>query len=43
VTLSALISSLTSIFSASSTIVTLDLWPQLRHGASNNEKMIVGR
>ena len=43
VMLSALMSSLTSIFNSSSTIFTMDVWRKLRAGASETELMIVGR
>ena len=43
VMLSALMSSLTSIFNSSSTIFTLDIWLKIRKNASDIEVMIVGR
>lgn len=43
VMLSALISSLTSIFSSASTIFTIDVWQRWRTQASEIEQMIVGR
>ena len=43
VMLSALMSSLTSIFNSSSTIFTMDIWRKIRKGASETELMIVGR
>ncbi|XP_029648634.1 sodium/glucose cotransporter 5 [Octopus sinensis] len=43
VMMSALISSLTSIFNSSSTIFTMDIWKQIRPKASDRELMIVGR
>ena len=43
VMLSALMSSLTSIFNSSSTIFTMDIWIKLRKKASDIELMIVGR
>ncbi|XP_014772047.1 sodium/glucose cotransporter 4 [Octopus bimaculoides] len=43
VMMSALISSLTSIFNSSSTIFTMDIWKQFRPKASDRELMIVGR
>ena len=41
--LSALMSSLTSIFNSSSTIFTLDLWKRIRKSASEREMLIVGK
>lgn len=43
VMLSALMSSLTSIFNSSSTIFTMDLWAKFRKNTSERELMIVGR
>ena len=43
VMMSALISSLTSIFNSSSTIFTMDIWRRIRKDASDAELMIVGR
>ena len=43
VMLSALMSSLTSIFNSSSTIFTIDLWKKIRRKASDAELLIVGR
>ncbi|XP_053374798.1 sodium/glucose cotransporter 4-like [Mercenaria mercenaria] len=43
VMLSAIMSSLTSIFNSASTLFTIDLWPRFRHQASEREKLIVGR
>jgi uncharacterized sodium:solute symporter family permease YidK len=43
VMMSALISSLTSIFNSSSTIFTMDIWRRIRRNASDIELMIVGR
>lgn len=43
VMMSALISSLTSIFNSSSTIFTMDIWRRIHKGASDAELMIVGR
>ena len=43
VMMSALISSLTSIFNSSSTIFTMDIWRRIHKGASEVELMIVGR
>ncbi|RUS87835.1 hypothetical protein EGW08_004434 [Elysia chlorotica] len=42
VMMSALISSLTSIFNSSSTIFTMDIWRRIRTNASDVELMIVG-
>ncbi|KAH3836199.1 hypothetical protein DPMN_109569, partial [Dreissena polymorpha] len=41
--LAALMSSLTSIFNSASSIVTLDIWTQIRRKASERELMVVGR
>ncbi|KAK7094081.1 sodium/glucose cotransporter 4-like [Littorina saxatilis] len=41
--MSALISSLTSIFNSTSTIFTIDIWHRVRKGASDVELMLVGR
>ena len=41
--LSALVSSLTSIFNSSSTVFTMDLWRQCRPRAGEREMMVVGR
>ncbi|XP_070207628.1 sodium/glucose cotransporter 4-like [Littorina saxatilis] len=41
--MSALISSLTSIFNSTSTIFTIDIWHRVRRGASDVELMLVGR
>ena len=41
--LSALMSSLTSIFNSSSTLFTMDLWRQCRPQAQEAELMVVGR
>jgi len=41
--LSALISSMTSIFNSSSTVFTMDLWRRCRPQASEREKMVVSR
>lgn len=43
VMMSALMSSLTSIFNSSSTIFTMDIWRRIRRNASDMELMIVGR
>ncbi|GAB1604610.1 sodium/glucose cotransporter 5-like, partial [Argonauta hians] len=43
VMMSALISSLTSIFNSSSTIFTMDIWREFRPKASEKELLIVGR
>ncbi|CAH1787280.1 unnamed protein product [Owenia fusiformis] len=43
VMLSALMSSLTSIFNSSSTIFTMDVWTRFRKQATDTELMIVGR
>ncbi|XP_077978816.1 sodium/glucose cotransporter 4-like [Glandiceps talaboti] len=43
VMLSALMSSLTSIFNSASTVFTLDVWKRLRKDAKQRELMIVGR
>ncbi|KAL3858076.1 hypothetical protein ACJMK2_012690 [Sinanodonta woodiana] len=43
VMMSALISSLTSIFNSSSTLITMDIWTRIRKRASDVELMIVGR
>lgn len=43
VMMSALISSLTSIFNSSSTIFTMDIWRRFRKHASDVELMVVGR
>ncbi|XP_013388915.1 sodium/glucose cotransporter 4-like [Lingula anatina] len=43
VMLSALTTTLTSIFNSASSIFTLDLWTKLRKRATETEKMIVGR
>ncbi|XP_069135421.1 sodium/glucose cotransporter 4-like [Argopecten irradians] len=43
VMMSALISSLTSIFNSSSTIFTMDIWRRIRKNAGDVELMIVGR
>ncbi|XP_071946517.1 sodium/glucose cotransporter 4-like [Antedon mediterranea] len=43
VMLSALMSSLTSIFNSSSTIFTIDIWRRIRPRASEAELMIIGR
>nr|ARQ84971.1 sodium:glucose cotransporter 1-like protein [Tridacna squamosa] len=43
VMMSALISSLTSIFNSSSTILTMDIWRRIRKNAGEIELMIVGR
>lgn len=43
VVMSALISSLTSIFNSSSTLFTMDIWRRFRKHASDIELMIVGR
>ncbi|XP_053375170.1 sodium/glucose cotransporter 4-like [Mercenaria mercenaria] len=43
VMMSALISSLTSIFNSSSTIMTMDIWRLFRKNASDIELMVVGR
>ncbi|XP_033126646.1 sodium/glucose cotransporter 4-like [Anneissia japonica] len=43
VMLSALMSSLTSIFNSSSTIFTIDIWRRIRPRASDAELMITGR
>ncbi|ESO97756.1 hypothetical protein LOTGIDRAFT_203052 [Lottia gigantea] len=43
VMMSALISSLTSIFNSSSTIFTMDIWRRIRTNATEVELMIVGR
>ncbi|CAG5136529.1 unnamed protein product, partial [Candidula unifasciata] len=43
VMMSALISSLTSIFNSSSTIFTIDIWRRVRKNATEVELMIVGR
>ncbi|XP_045173428.2 sodium/glucose cotransporter 4-like [Mercenaria mercenaria] len=43
VMLSAIMSSLTSIFNSSSTLFTMDIWPRIRKRASERELLIVGR
>lgn len=43
VMLSALMSSLTSIFNSSSTIFTIDIWRRVRPRATETELMVVGR
>ncbi|KAG8436935.1 hypothetical protein GDO86_007859 [Hymenochirus boettgeri] len=43
VIMSALMSSLTSIFNSASTIFTLDVWLRIRRNAKEQELMIVGR
>ncbi|XP_067672918.1 sodium/glucose cotransporter 4-like [Haliotis asinina] len=43
VMMSALISSLTSIFNSSSTLFTMDIWRRIRKQASDVELMVVGR
>ncbi|XP_072163747.1 sodium/glucose cotransporter 4-like [Diadema setosum] len=43
VIMSALMSSLTSIFNSSSTIFTIDIWRRIRPNSSETELMIVGR
>ncbi|BFZ18212.1 hypothetical protein BsWGS_21251 [Bradybaena similaris] len=43
VMMSALISSLTSIFNSASTIFTIDIWRRIRRNATEVELMIVGR
>ena len=43
VMMSALVSSLTSVFNSSSTILTMDIWRRIRRNATEMELMIVGR
>ncbi|KAK2151177.1 hypothetical protein LSH36_373g02076 [Paralvinella palmiformis] len=43
VMLSALMSSLTSIFNSSSTVFTIDIWKKIRRNAKDTELMIVSR
>lgn len=43
VMMSALISSLTSIFNSSSTIFTMDIWRRIRKNSTDMELMVVGR
>ena len=43
VMMSALMSSLTSIFNSSATIFAMDVWTHIRRRASELEVMIVGR
>lgn len=43
VMLSALMSSLTSIFNSSSTLFTMDIWVRFRRNASEMELLVVGR
>lgn len=43
VMISALVSSLTSVFNSSSTIFTIDIWRRIRKNATEIELMIVGR
>ncbi|XP_033120745.1 sodium/myo-inositol cotransporter 2-like [Anneissia japonica] len=43
VMLSALVSSLTSIFNCSSTILTLDIWQKFRPNSTQKEKVLIGR
>ena len=43
VMLSALVSSLTSIFNSASSVFTINIWPSFRKNASEKELMIVGR
>ncbi|ESO05298.1 hypothetical protein HELRODRAFT_171664 [Helobdella robusta] len=43
VMMSALMSSLSSVFNSSSTIFTMDIWKKLRKKATNTELMIAGR
>nr|XP_002131980.1 sodium/glucose cotransporter 5-like [Ciona intestinalis] len=41
--LSALMSSLTSIFNSTSTVFTIDVWKRIRKGATEREMLIVGK
>ena len=41
--LSAIVTSLTSIFNSSSTVFTMDLWRRFRPQANQKELLIVGR
>lgn len=43
VMMSALMSSLTSIFNSSSTLFTMDIWTRMRKNASETELLVVGR
>lgn len=43
VMLAALMSDLTSVYNSASTLFTVDIWPQIRKGATVTELMIVGR
>lgn len=43
VMMSALMSSLTSIFNSSSTIFTMDIWTKIRKQATETELLIIGR
>ena len=43
VMLSAIMSSLTSIFNSSATLFTMDLWRRFRPRAAERELLIVGR
>ena len=43
VMLSALMSSLTSIFNSGSTIFTMDIWRKIRKNAKETELLVVGR
>ena len=43
VMLSAIMSSMTSIFNSASTLFTMDLWPRIRKSATEKELLIVGR
>ena len=43
VLLSAVVSSLTSMYNSVATVVTMDLWLKLRSGAGERELLIVGR
>ena len=43
VMMSALMSSLTSVFNSSSTIFTIDIWTRIRHNPKEMELMVVSR
>ena len=43
VMLSAIMSSLTSIFNSASTVFTMDVWRRVRPSAKQRELLIVGR
>ena len=43
VMMSALMSSLTSIFNSAATLFTIDIWTKIRKDASEKELLILGR